>query len=329
MKEDKILTIVIPTYNMEMYLNRCLDSLLIGHALLDKLEVIIVNDGSKDRSLEIAQEYEIKYTNSFRVIDKENGNYGSCVNKGLSEARGKFFRLLDADDWFNSEELATFIIELEKCDSDVVTTNYSLQYSDNRTIINSMTSLEYNKKYNINELDIVSRNSHLLCMHALTYKLDFLRRVSLRHQEGISYTDIEYCYFPLSIAQSIIYIDVNLYQYFIGREGQTISNESFLKRSGDLYKVCIRVINDYNIIESDLNKVKKLCLLHIIMYPLYRYYLVNIIYGKPSCDFLSLDKLVQKNSTINNKILSVKFKKVKFVYLWRVLNIRCSILRWF
>lgn len=99
MNIEKLLTIIIPTYNMQEYLHRCLDSLLVRADLMDRLEVLVVNDGSKDNSSAIAHEYEAKYSQTIRVIDKENGNYGSCVNRGLVEAQGKYIKVLDADDW--------------------------------------------------------------------------------------------------------------------------------------------------------------------------------------------------------------------------------------
>ena len=96
---DKILTVIIPTYNMEELLPRCLDSFLIkDKKLMQQVEVLVVNDGSKDNSSSIAHRYEKLYPHTFRVIDKENGNYGSCVNRGLQEATGKYVKVLDADD---------------------------------------------------------------------------------------------------------------------------------------------------------------------------------------------------------------------------------------
>mgnify|MGYP002624493917 CR=1 FL=1 len=92
---NKTLTIVVPTYNMDRYLERCLDSLILPEMLMERLEVLVVNDGSKDKSSEIAHSYEKKYPQTFRVIDKENGNYGSCVNRGLKEATGKYIKNLD------------------------------------------------------------------------------------------------------------------------------------------------------------------------------------------------------------------------------------------
>ena len=110
---DKILTVVIPTYNMEKLLDKCLTSLIVNDKeLMNQLEVLVVIDGAKDRSSEIAHSYEIKFPNTFRVIDKENGNYGSCVNRGLNEALGKYIKILDADDWFDSKGFKEYLLFL-------------------------------------------------------------------------------------------------------------------------------------------------------------------------------------------------------------------------
>ena len=124
---QKLLTIVIPTYNMQDYLHRCLDSLVLkDEQLMSQLEVLVINDGSKDNSSAIGHEYETKFPNTFRVIDKENGNYGSCVNRGLKEATGKYIKVLDADDWFDTDEFVKYLAELLKVDADLVLTDYSI-----------------------------------------------------------------------------------------------------------------------------------------------------------------------------------------------------------
>lgn len=116
---NKILTIIIPTYNMEKYLRRCLDSLIIDEEGMKQLEVLVINDGSKDSSSQIAHEYQDKYPDTYRVIDKENGNYGSCINRGLKEATGKYVKVLDADDWYNTKGLAKHILKLTSLSDDI------------------------------------------------------------------------------------------------------------------------------------------------------------------------------------------------------------------
>ena len=125
---EKILTIVIPTYNMQDYLRRCLDSLIVPEEQMQLLEVLVVNDGSKDNSSAIAHEYQDKYPGTFRVIDKENGNYGSCVNRGLKEATGKYIKILDADDWFDSEQLDLLIEKLGLLDENVAVAKFGVKH---------------------------------------------------------------------------------------------------------------------------------------------------------------------------------------------------------
>ena len=100
---EKLLTVVIAAYNMEKYLPRCLDSIM-SEKVRDRVQVIVINDGSKDKTSEIAHRYEDKCPDYITVIDKENGNYGSCMNAGVSIATGKYFRTLDADDWYNTQD---------------------------------------------------------------------------------------------------------------------------------------------------------------------------------------------------------------------------------
>ena len=127
---EKVLTIIVPVYNMELYLDRCLASLIISdNDLFNALQVIIINDGSKDKSLDIALRYVNRYPNVFEVVDKPNGNYGSCINKGLTIAKGRYFRILDADDWFDTNQLSLFINTIVNLSDelDVLITNYTIQ----------------------------------------------------------------------------------------------------------------------------------------------------------------------------------------------------------
>ena len=105
---SKVLSVCVPSYNMEKYLNRCIDSFLVPE-VLDRLELIIVNDGSTDKTLSIANDYKARYPQTIVVIDKPNGHYGSCVNASLKVATGKYFRIVDADDWVDSKAMVEFV----------------------------------------------------------------------------------------------------------------------------------------------------------------------------------------------------------------------------
>ena len=99
---NKIVTVIIPSYNVEKILSETLDSLL-DQECLPLEDIIVINDGSKDRTPEIAEQYVNKYPDSIRLINKENGGYGSALNSVFREARGKYLRVLDGDDWVNTQ----------------------------------------------------------------------------------------------------------------------------------------------------------------------------------------------------------------------------------
>lgn len=221
---EKILTIIIPTYNMEKYLRRCLDSLIVDAEKMAQLEVLVVNDGSKDSSSAIAHEYAAKYPQTFRVIDKENGNYGSCVNRGLKEANGKYVKILDADDYFDNYSFCLFLQNLSTIDVDLILTDF-------KTVDITGGIIEIS---NYKKLDIIAYRTLDIqwlihdCdvffgqMHAFTYRLKILRNMKYCQTEGCSYTDQEWVFMPITRVSNFYYQPIVLYQYLLGREGQTM-----------------------------------------------------------------------------------------------------------
>lgn len=243
--KNKLLTIAVPTYNMEKYLARCLDSMLCAN--MDYLEVLVVNDGSRDRSFAIGHEYASKYPNVIRVIDKENGNYGSCVNRALEEATGKYFRMVDSDDWCDTEALNRLLGLMKTCDTDMILT-VSEDRVDGNLIrrMEAPRSVQPGKIYEMNDFDGIALDyQYLFCSHIITYKTDILRAVGLKLQQGISYTDNEYVYFPMSKCTSVVYYDLPVYQYFIGREGQTTDFKVVVKSVNQIMQVLNRLLDDF------------------------------------------------------------------------------------
>lgn len=322
---DKLLTIVVPTYNMERYLNRCLDSLLLTEkSLFSLLQVIIVNDGSKDNSLQIALDYKKSYPNVFEVVDKSNGNYGSCINIGIKLAAGKYFRILDADDWFDSEQLALFLKKIDfKENIDILFTNYTVQSNKKQFVCSE--NVEYEKKYAINDFDFASTHNQLMFrMHSMTFQTELLRKCNLTLQEGISYTDTEYCFYPFCAANNMMFFNVNLYQYFIGREGQTVSKDSVIKNFDHFYKVGKRMLYNY-LQNKNLSVNKRNSLANFISNALYYIYCVAIIYKRGrSPEYINIlkeiDNLVRKEETLNREIIKLTYKKIPFIKFWRYLS---------
>lgn len=222
---NKLLTIVIPTYNMQNYLHRCLDSLIVSPELMGFLGVLVVNDGSKDNSSAIAHEYQEKYPDTFRVIDKENGNYGSCVNRGLAEAQGKYIKVLDADDWFDTKNFEAFLRFLENNDADLVISDFD-QVDESGNLVNRFSyCLDI---ANNDSLSVIPRNM-LFMMHAVAYKTDNVRRIGYHQTEGISYTDQEWIFMPMTTVDKVAYFGQVVYKYLVGREGQTMDPSVFIK----------------------------------------------------------------------------------------------------
>ena len=225
---NKLLTIVIPTYNMQAYLHRCLGSLILeDEKLMERFEVLVINDGSKDNSSAIAHEYEATYPNTFRVIDKENGNYGSCINRGLKKATGKYIKVLDADDWFDTDEFSSYINELCKLEADMILTDYQIVDESGKMI----KKMVYNdivpcKSFAFQEY---TNPGVYFAMHSITYRTEMLRKIGYRQTEGISYTDTEWVYYPQHGVKTCIYLPFDVYRYVVGREGQTMDSKVLLK----------------------------------------------------------------------------------------------------
>lgn len=248
---EKQITIIIPTYNMEKYIGRCLDSLLIPE--IDMVEVLVVNDGSKDRSSEIAHNYAERYPDSIRVIDKPNGNYGSCINAALPQATGRYVRILDADDIFDTESFSSFVKKLPNISTDLVITEYR-EYQADGSIKHVKpyfdTVPEYGSSIDVNNSEIMS-GEHFIKMHRISYKTDLIRRIDYRQTEGISYTDTEWAVIPLYHCKNFTCLDIIVYHYFLGREGQTVSPEKISKSINQLVTVFFRLIDFYNDYPTD------------------------------------------------------------------------------
>ena len=257
---DKLLTIVIPTYNMEKYLRHCLDSLIIDDKeLLKQYEVLVIIDGSKDSSSTIGHEYEDNYPQTIRVIDKENGNYGSCVNRGLSEAQGKYIKILDADDYFNTKSLEFFLEYLETCDADMIVTDFSIVNEKYEKTMYQGFSYPRQELLHINNYCCSSDFCGPMSMHAVTYKTSILKQMNYRQTTGVPYTDQEWVFEPIIHMDSFIYLPLDLYQYLVGRDGQTVAPDIINKNSKVMISLLLKRVSLLNdICQSSKISINKL-----------------------------------------------------------------------
>ena len=245
---EKSLTIIIPSYNMAQLLPRCLDSLLAA-GVPEAFEAIVVNDGSKDDTLQVALRYRDANPECIRVIDKPNGNYGSTINAALPQAKGKYVKILDADDWFDPEALAKFVKELSGTDADMVVTHFAQIHPKGvkelaKYNLYGKEPYEYGKTY---DLDKVLSDGYIrfFLMHSLAYKTQMLLNSGYRQTEGCSYTDLEWDVYPLFYARDIVFFDTNLYQYNLDREGQTMDPKVLARSLDQLGRVTENILSYY------------------------------------------------------------------------------------
>lgn len=231
---------------MEKYIGRCLDSLLIPE--IDQVEVLVVNDGSHDRSSEIAHSYAERYPNSIRVIDKVNGNYGSCINKALPFCTGRYVKILDADDTFNPSEFSKFVQALTSINSDVIITCYKTvdvdgQYLSDHNFNNWMAEIGQESKFEDCSEGLARK---YIDMHRIAYNIRIFNLFPYSQTEGICYTDTEWATVLMAICRTYFCLDVNVYRYTIGRDGQSMSPDQLIRNMSHLFIVLKSLIAIYN-----------------------------------------------------------------------------------
>ena len=220
---QKLLTIVVPVYKVEQYINKCLDSLIIAPELMEKMDVLIINDGTPDRSAEMSREYVNRYPDVFRQIDKENGGHGSVWNMGLKEAYGKYTRFLDSDDWL--ENLDLLVEKLENCDADLVITPTLCHCPHEELWKQEILDMEFGKVYDADTFDWLHNRSHgnYVFHHSCTYKTEMFRQYLPLFLEKQPYDDVVLGVASKIGAKSLVAYDFILYHYLMDREGQSIS----------------------------------------------------------------------------------------------------------
>lgn len=250
----KSLTITVPCYNSEKYLKRCLDSLIKGG---NDVEIIVVNDGSTDRTGEIAESYAERFPEIVAVMHKENGGHGSGVNTGLKLAQGKYFKVVDSDDWLEEtayKELLERIRQWDKCTSpDLIICNYTynhLEEGAERTI--SYRNVFPKEAICSWEETGAFRPSQYLIMHALIYRTDVLKKSGVVLPEHTFYVDNIFAYYPLTYVETLYYMDENLYQYYLGRKDQSVNEKVLISRIEQQIKVT-KIVADC----VDLKEVKR------------------------------------------------------------------------
>lgn len=236
----KLLSVAIPSYNSESYLQRCVESLLHGG---EDVEIIIVNDGSKDRTGEIADAYAAKYPGIVKAVHQENGGHGEAVNTGLREATGLYFKVVDSDDWVNQDaykEILSSLSELVREGNmiDMLISNfvYEKEGAKHKKVMRYTGALPEKEIFTWSDMGRLGTGRYFL-MHSIIYRTKMLRDCGLSLPKHTFYVDNIFVFKPLPYVKRMYYVDVNFYRYYIGREDQSVNEQVMISRIDQQMKV--------------------------------------------------------------------------------------------
>lgn len=243
----KSLSVVVPCYNSEEYLAHCLESLLKGG---QQLEIIIVNDGSRDRTAEIADEFQRRFPQNIKVIHQQNGGHGMAINAGLKEAKGDYVKIVDSDDWVDEGALKA-VLQLidhlaESGGVDMIINNYVYEKvgARNKKSINYSATLPVDRVFSWKEVNLPV--GKYLLMHALIYRRQVLEDCQLKLPAHTFYVDNLYAFEPLPHVKRMYYLNVDFYRYFIGREDQSVNEKNMIARIDQQLFVNQRMVDFYS-----------------------------------------------------------------------------------
>lgn len=271
----KLLTITVPCYNSQEYMEKCIESLLPGG---DRLEIIIIDDGSKDDTGMIADRYARMYPGMIRVIHQENGGHGEGINQGLKAATGTFFKVVDSDDWV-SEDFVAYLDQLERCvaqDVDLLITNYFYQHADGK----QDRSIHYKNALPVNKIftweDIRPFLIHqMLTIHSCTFRTESMRKWTHPLPKHVFYEDNLMVYQTLPHVRKIYYMDVDLYRYWIGRPDQSVQKNVMMKRYTHQLLVTELCFRSCRLDEISSNRLRK-----YLQHELFIMFGISILYAR-------------------------------------------------
>lgn len=252
MSDNVILSVVIPSYNSAAYLDKCLGSLVVP-GMMDRIQVIVVNDGSTDGSEHICDKYIAAYPDCFILINKANGGHGSAINVGSMSATGKYMKVLDADDWFLTESIPEFLSVLEAASADVVLTcHHTINITTGEVKNWRCFPDEPGKEYTMEEImSDWKKFDRSLTFHGITYRTEFYKEKGVKLAEKVFYEDHEYATYPCCVAETVLPLDIFVYEYRIGDVSQSVSAQNQLKRIDHTKMVIVKMLKNLEKIEDE------------------------------------------------------------------------------
>lgn len=230
MNLQKLLSVAIPSYNSEAYMEHCIETLLTGG---ERVEILVVNDGSKDGTAEIADRYAAKYPTIVKAIHQENGGHGEAVNAGLRNATGKFYKVVDSDDWVDEQALQRVLdtLEVYQDEIELLISNfvYEKQGAKHKKVMEYSKYLPVERVFTWDDMKPFPIGKYLL-MHSVIYKTEMLRACGLELPKHTFYVDNIFVFDPLSSVKHMYYLNVDFYRYFIGRDDQSVNEKVMIGR---------------------------------------------------------------------------------------------------
>ena len=257
----KTITFALPCYNSAEYMDKCIESILAFDDESGDIEILIVDDGStKDNTAAKADEWHERYPETIYAIHKENGGHGSAVNVGLANARGRYFKVVDSDDWLDEAAMREIMPYLRKqselrdaCDLVIGNYVYEKVYEGTHTTIDYVNVFPTDREFTWDEIGRFKSSQYLL-MHSVIYRTELLRDVGLILPEHCFYVDNIFVYVPLPAVYSIRYFNVDMYRYFIGREGQSVNESTMMARIDQQLRITRFMIDAVDLDEDVLQK---------------------------------------------------------------------------
>ena len=256
----KLLTVAIPCYNSESYMEHCINTLLTGG---EEVEIIIVDDGStKDRTGELADRYAREYPTICRAIHQENGGHGEAWNTGLKNATGIFFKVVDSDDWVNEEAyeqvlstLRRFVYGGETLDMLVTNFVYEKEGARRKKVMKYHTAFPKDKVFGWNDVKFFMTGQYIL-MHSVIYRTGLLIQCGLELPKHTFYVDNLYAFIPFPLVRSMYYLNVNFYRYYIGRQDQSVNEEVMIGRIDQQIRVTKLMLGYYDAMKISSRKLR-------------------------------------------------------------------------
>ena len=223
-------SVIVPFYNVENYIEKCLET-LVNQTLKD-IEIILVNDGSKDRSIDIVNKFLKQYPEKIVYLEKENGGLSDARNFGIPHAKGEYITFLDSDDYVEKDMYENMYELAKKEDSDMVECDFYWEYPDK--LKTDEGTIYHGKKEMIEKVRVVAWNKLI--------KKEILEKSDVKFPKGLRYEDVEFTYKLVPYIEKVSFLKKPCVHY-VQREG-SISNKQN-ERNKEIFDVLDNVINYY------------------------------------------------------------------------------------